>query len=145
VAYHVEKTINNGYRCGCCHRDWIEDAWFEDRAEALAEVPRSHDSGDFELEKIEVRDSASGAIIASAQLVWCGGRSERYRYQRWSGIIDGECFEELRGGQSGDAWSDIVARVQHEAAEAKLKDAEAKLKAAEAEAARWRAELARTR
>jgi len=138
VAFHVETTRNNGYRCSCCRRTWTDDAWFEDRAEALAEVPKTCPVGEYELEKIEVRDGASGEVIASAKLTWAGGRSERYQYQRWAGFIDGVLFEEIKGGQPGESWSDTTARVRREAVEAKLK-------VAEAEAAQLRDELTRVR
>lgn len=142
MAYHVEKTFNNGYRC-CCHRTWESDEWLEDRAAALAEVPREHKHSDGELEKIEVRDGTTGEVIAQGQLEWCGGRGYMYNHYRWSGYIDDEPFEDIHGAKPGETWVMLASRVRKEIAEAKLKEAEAKLKAAEQEADYLRKEAAK--
>ncbi len=145
MAYHIEKTFSNGYRCSCCQRTWETSDWIQDRQEALMQVPktayRSENGGDVELLEISVRDGESGDMVASGSLIWCGGRSVRYHTQRWSGFIDDNSFEELRGGQPGETWQQIVAREEKTVLEQKLKAAEEKAKVAEKEAEFLRSQL----
>lgn len=137
MSYCISKTTGNGYRCACCRRTYDHTEWVDDRAEAIAMVPTAHQgNSDWELVHVEVRDGATGAVIAEGKLRYASSRAEAYRIQCWSGHVEGVRFEEIRGGQPGESWVDIVARMVCEAAEKKLAAAKATANAAAAEVER---------
>ena len=129
MSYSVTTTRNNGYRCGCCHRSWDSTDWIEDRAEALEQVPTGY--GDPELESVEVRDGATGEIIAEGSLEHAGGRAEAYSFSRWYGHVDGVKFESTEGGEPGETWAQILERIEVRRREREIAKATAEIEASQ--------------
>jgi hypothetical protein len=137
MAYSISVKRGNGYRCSCCSHISESQHWESDRAAALAEVPTTHEGGEYsELLSIEVTDGATGDVIAYGRLDFTGGRSARYSCQRWVGDIDGVPFEELKGNLPGETWITMSDRLANERNTRALREAEAKAAAATAEVAR---------
>lgn len=134
MSYLVEKKFGNGYRCLCCHRQDKTSEWFEDRAEAIAQVPKSfQDHEDAPLEEVKVTDGTTKDVIAEGYLAYLHSKGVATRAQKWYGWIELEYFEELQGTFPGETWTDAVIRFNQEMAEKCLREAQTKLKAAQLE------------
>jgi hypothetical protein len=143
MAYLIRKVISNGYRCGCCQRDWERSDWTEDRADALSRVPTKlpeERDPDYELHEIEVKDGATGRVIAEGKLSYHGARgirSSQYNNQVWRGFIeykDAEdilAFEDVKTDVPGETWADALVRINKEIEESRLAKAKAELEAAQ--------------
>lgn len=92
MAYHIETTRSNGYRCGCCSK-LRKDSWWEDSLEeALSELPTEFptevDSGG--TTHVTIKDGATGKVIAESKVsfapVW--QRGDGYKFTGWSLYID---------------------------------------------------------
>lgn len=132
MSYSVKKTTNNGYRCSCCTHQWDDTEWYDDRVEALAQCPITHvGQPEYELVAVEVIDGSNGDTIAEGTLTWHGTRSQKYQFERWYGHVDGIAFDEVRGGNQGETWAQLIVRVNTERAAQKVADAERVLAAAQ--------------
>jgi len=141
MSYVIEKTASNGYRCGCCKRTWTDTAWEDDRDKALETVPLEPVFGEgYELEEVEVKDGATGEVVAQGDLttppVWCRGAA--YEYSHWHGWRGEEHFDVLLGGDKQpvidktweECWEEVRAKGEarrRQKAEQKLKEAQAEL------------------
>jgi hypothetical protein len=117
MAFLVKKEWNNGYYC-CCHRTWDDDGeWYEDKEEALAQfvVPPWDDEVarvlDVHLNRITIEDGSSGELVAEAELNWL---SRDYDHFCWSGQVEGKTFEIVIGGNEGESWVELEARLREE-------------------------------
>lgn len=133
MAYLIKKTWNNGYRC-CCHNSWEDTKWEDSLEKALTHVPKEffrYEVTDTELENVTATDGTTGEIVAQASLEYPHYRGYMYNTQRWSGLILGEPFEEIRGGKEGETWDQLINRVTEEIDRGKLKQLEDQKKAIE--------------
>jgi hypothetical protein len=133
MAFLVTKTTGNGYRCGCCSRSSNSEEWFDDRAEALAQVPTTPESSSyFELESVEVVDGADRKVIARGELQTLSyQRGDAYRNQRWTGHVDGVEFDEQKTEVPGETWAEAGERLRKKRADADLEKAQAELERAQ--------------
>jgi len=147
MAYQITITISNGYRCGCCQRDWDSTEWADTLEEALAYAPVTlidgdpHPfNGDLEIKSVSVVDGATGEEIANGSALWSHGygRYSGYNYTRWMGYRpDSGGFETLYSRDFKlveETWDVIKGRLDTERAakdrtkaEKDLADAQARL------------------
>lgn len=147
MAYQITKTTSNGYRCGCCQRDWTDSEWVDTLEEALEKVPialvdgEPHQfNGDLEVTRVEVVDGSTGEQVAWASTTWSVGygRYSGYDYTRWAGFRpDSGSFEVVYSGRNliDKTWDEVTDELKgkhHEAerkkAERDLEDAQKRLK-----------------
>lgn len=128
MAFLVCKTFNNGYRC-CCHSTSDDDGiWYQSKEEALRQVPLFGSCGDYDLERIQVYDGQDGSLIAEGQLEWVRlERGQGYQYYRWYGYSGENKFEAIHGGNPGESWEDLNARLVRERHEKQLAEQTKKL------------------
>lgn len=120
MAYQIEITYSNGYRCGCCSHDWEYNEEAETLEEALAFVPIElvdgeplQFNGDMEVTKVSILDP-EGEEIANASTWWSSGygRGSGYSYTRWSGYRpDSGSFDVLYDGgrkKSDKTWKEAI-------------------------------------
>ena len=96
MAYHIEKTTSNGYRCLCCRHDSTSSNWVDTAEEALAEFPTEFPTeGEWsgEISRI-VKDGTTGKVVAESTLTWPPAytRGDGYTHTRWMAWIDEEAF-----------------------------------------------------
>ena len=94
MAYHIETTHSNGYRCGCCSRS-RKDSWWEDSLdEALSELPTEFpvewDSGG--TTHVIIEDGTTRKVIAESRVSYppAWQRGDGYKFTGWSLFIDEE-------------------------------------------------------
>jgi len=69
MAYSIEKTSSNGYRCGCCTSSASDDLiWVDTLEQALEHLPKSFPAeseygGEIE---VEIIDGSTGTVVASS-------------------------------------------------------------------------------
>lgn len=96
MAYRIERTTVNDYRCSCCTREHESEEWVQTAEEALAALPTEFPvEGEWGAERrVRVVDGATGEVVASSELSWPPNspRGAAYRYTRWSLRMDEEAF-----------------------------------------------------
>ena len=136
MAYLIEVTYSNGYRCGCCSRDWEYEEEAETLEEALVFVPTElvdgaplQFNGDMEVTEVEVKDKSSGEVIAWARASWSQGygRGSGYSYTKWSGYrpdLEGGFEVIYDGGRKkiDRSWEEVLEEMK----EKRRREAEAK-------------------
>lgn len=137
MAYIVQTTTNNGYRCGCCYRSWEDTKIVDTLEEALEYVPTELETDALggELEEVEVKDGATGELIAWGRLSYPRGRkADLYKASRWSGYRGDEKFD----SHSDEEWKEITRKIEREKLESQIRSEETKLKAAQKNLAHYR-------
>lgn len=93
MAYHIEKTWFNGYRCSCCKNTHESAHWVDTLDEALAELPTEfppeNDGGTI---SVTVKDGSTGKEVASSKVSFAPAwqRGDGYKFTGWSLYIDEE-------------------------------------------------------
>lgn len=99
MAFLIEKTWYNGYRCSCCERTYESSEWVDTLEESLAvlptEFPPENDGGTL---SVIVKDGSTGKEVASSKVSFAPNwqRGDAYRYTTWTLFIDEE-FAPNRG------------------------------------------------
>jgi len=139
VAYIVTKESSNGYRCSCCRHSWEDTDWYDTLEEALEALPvEMIATGDYELTEVEIKDGATGEVVAWGRMDWSTGygKYSGYKYTRWSGYRPdtGEFdYIEDQGGKAvtDKTWNELMAEMKKEKAEKDLGEARRKMAAAQ--------------
>lgn len=148
MAFDIEVTYSNGYRC-CCTRTWEYNESKDTLEEALQLVPVElvdgdplQFNGDMEVTEVEVVDTDSGEMVAWARAQWSQGygRGSGYKYTRWTGYRpDTGKFEIVYSGQSKkieETWDQVLARLAETKRQQDLVQAERDLADAQARVSR---------
>jgi len=143
MAFQVEITYSNGYRCGCCARDWEHSEWVDTLQEALEKVPVElidgdplQFNGDMEVTKVTVVDGSTGEEVARATAHWSTGygRYSGYNFTCWSGFRpDVGSFETVYKGRAKveETWLEVLEDLREKQAQADLAKAQADLATAQ--------------
>ena len=142
MAFHIEMTHSNGYRCSCCQSDWDSSEWAESLEDALESVPiilvdgEPHCfNGDVEITKVTVKDGSTGEEVAWASATCPGFRDYGgYSYTRWSGYRpDSGGFDVMYSGKTkiDKTWDEVYAELTEKRRERELKKAQRDLEDAQ--------------
>ena len=148
MAFDIEVTYSNGYRC-CCTRSWEYNESKDTLEEALAFVPIElvdgeplQFNGDMEVTEVEVVDTDSGEKVAWARAQWSQGygRGSGYAYTKWTGYRpDTGKFEVVYNGKTqklDETWDQVIAHLAEKKRSQDLVQAERDLADAQARIAR---------
>jgi len=148
MAYQIEITYSNGYRCGCCARDWEYNEEVDTLEEALERVPIDlvdgqplMFNGDMEVTKVSVTDP-EGEEIAFASALWSQGygRYSGYSFTRWGGYRpDSGGFESVYDSgrkRVEQSWSEVTTDLSEQQRKKDLEKAERDLAEAQSRIAR---------
>ena len=144
MAYHIEITYTNGYRCSCCLSEWERSRWVDTLEEALEQVPTElrdgepHPyNGDMETRRITITDGSNGEEIAWASLDYPIGYTKPtlYSFTRWSGyrpdIGSFEVVYDRNGCRIERTWDDIIQELDESRRARELKEAQRELEKAQ--------------
>jgi len=137
MAYVVQQEFFNGYRCSCCQRHWNDTKIVDTLEEVLEYVPLENSGEsdgesilDVVLESVEVKDGATGELIAWGRLSYPQfGRYSGYKATRWVGWRGDERFD---SAGSDKEWEAQLAEIRESVRREKLREAEAELATAQA-------------
>lgn len=102
MAYHIEVTTSNGYRCACCKTSHTSSKWVETPEEALDGFPLEFPTeGEWsgEISRI-VKDGTTGRCVAESSISWpyAYTRGDGYKFTHWSALV----LEDVFPGQGRD-------------------------------------------
>mgnify|MGYP005636764051 CR=1 FL=1 len=145
MSYLVTTVTGNGYSCSCCSKTYTSTAWFDDRDDAISEVPTSvrlnedepdedadgncvfDNTSEYDLHEVEVKDGSTGDVIAWGRISSTVHDRNFYggpQYSRWSGWGRDGPFEVIWGGGRGRvtdvSWECLCAQEKLKLAEARL-------------------------
>lgn len=111
MAYHIEETWYNGYRCSCCTRSRTHARWTESAEEALAAIPTEFPTeDDGGIVRVTVKDGATGKVVAESRVtfapVW--QRGDGYKFTSWSRYVDEEAFPD-----KGEFTEQVIEGINH--------------------------------
>jgi len=131
MSYILTKTTANGYRCSCCTDNWEDTEWYDTLEEALAEIPTTSIpcTADFETTAIEIKNGATGEVVAWAKMEWSTGfgKYSGSDFTRWHGETDPITSFEIIHNKQGVAitnktWEQCLDELRREYGERKLKE-----------------------
>lgn len=149
MAYKIDSTSYNGYRCSCCTSSGTDEKWIDTLEEALDKLPKSFPveseyGGEIE---VEITDGATGKVVASSIVDWppVYSRGTGYTYTRWRlNLPDAETQEQIITGRrdlapeseeappplnlvTDKTWAQILAELEQKAKARAIEKAEAEL------------------
>jgi len=134
MGYLVERTVNNGNRCLCCHHSWEQQDEVETYEEALKEVPlfpSKNTVGD--IESVKVTDQETGDLIGWASLSFTYERISEH-YEHWVGYReDVGKFDKVFEAHSkkpleGISWAEILQQCKEKELDLKRRQAQSEVK-----------------